>query len=323
MKAAHPERGPSPEVVVVGAHGSGGNIVHVDHVPVPGESIIAKDFRVYKDGGKGAHQAMVISRLGGSAAFIGKLANGPRCDAARQWLVDDGVDVKHLLREGKESPHAGLIMLDKEGVSTIVSIPDLRHTLTFEEARPCIEDFGSARMLITGFEIPVATALDSARLAKRMGMTTVLNPSPISMQPPGALDYIDIVVPNEAEARGLAGVDLHARIDPQTLAERIRDRCKVKTVVITLGGDGAFASDGARSWSVKAQPVEVVTTTGAGDVFIACLALKLLRGSSMGEALWYANGAAGISVSREGTIDSFPTPSDMEGFEREHPYSGD
>ena len=68
---------PTPDIVVLGAHGSGGNMVHIDHVPVPGESIIAKDFQIFKDGGKGAHQALVVGRLGGSSAFIERSPSVP------------------------------------------------------------------------------------------------------------------------------------------------------------------------------------------------------------------------------------------------------
>jgi ribokinase len=304
----------TPDVVVLGAHGCGGNLVHIDHVPVPGESIIAKDFRFFKDGGKGSHQALVIGRLGGKSAFIGKLPNGLRSDAAIKWLVDEGVDVRHLLRQGEESPHAGLIMLDKDGVSTIVSIPGPRHALTFEEVKPRIEDFRSARMFITGFEIPVETALQGAQLAKRLGMTTILNPAPISAEPLGVLDYIDIAIPNEAEARGMAGVDLRARIAPRELAAMIRDKCGIKTIIITLGGEGVYALDGEKPYQIDALPVHAVNTTGAGDAFIGGFAWALLSGKDMSDALAYANCAAGISVSREGSIDSFPTRGEIEQF---------
>jgi ribokinase len=308
----------TPDIVVLGAHGSGGNMVHIDHVPVPGESIIAKDFRIFKDGGKGAHQALVIGRLGGSSAFIGKIANGPRNDAAKQWLIDDGVNVKHLLREGEESPHAGLIMLDRDGVSTIVSVPGLRHRLTYEEAKPGIEDFASASMFITGFEIPVETALKGAKRAKELGMMTILNPAPISMEPLGVLDYIDIVIPNEAEAKGMAGVDLNANVVPSELATAIRDKSKIATVIITLGGDGAFGYDGETSWQIDPVEVDVVNSTGAGDAFIGSFAWALSSGKDMQDAATYANFAAAISVSRDGTIDSFPTPREVEDFIRKY-----
>ena len=207
-------------------------------------------------------------------------------------------------------------MLDKDGVSTIVSIPGLRHKLTFQEAKPCIEDFASARLFITGFEIPVDTAIQGAKLAKKLGMTTILNPAPIAMEPLGDLEYIDIVIPNEAEARGLAGVDLKAQYPPQELASMIRDRCHIGTVIITLGGDGVYGFDGKQSWRIDPIDVEVANSTGAGDAFIGCFAWALISGKEMGEALKYANAAAAISVSREGTIDSFPTLAEVEDLVR-------
>lgn len=301
-----------PDVVVLGAHGSGGNMVHVDHVPVPGESIIAKDFQVFKDGGKGAHQALVVSRLGGSSAFIGKVNIGPRCDAARQWLVDEGVDVMHLLREGQESAHAGLIMVDDDKVSTIVSVPGWRHTLSAEESAPAIRDYAGAKYFVTGFEIPVQTALEGAKMAKELGMITVLNPAPIATEPLGILDFIDIVIPNEAEAKGLAGVDTRSEVAPEELVSMIREKHKISTVVLTLGADGAYGTDGSQTWQVESISVDVVNTTGAGDAFIGTLIWGLASGKAMDEAMVYANTCAGISVSREGTIDSFPTLVEVE-----------
>lgn len=300
------------DVVVLGAHGSGGNMVHVDHVPVPGESIIATDFKVYRDGGKGGHQALVVGKLGGRSAFIGKLNIGPRSEAARGWLVENGVDVTQLIREGEESPHAGLIMIDKEKVSTIVSVPGWRLTLELSEIEAPIRSFAGAGWFVTGFEIPVSTALAAARLAKSLGMRTLLNPSPIATEELGKLDYIDLIVPNEAEAKALAGVDTRAPTGAEKLASILRRRYGVGTVVLTLGSQGAYATDGSREWRMPGVAIEAANTTGAGDMFTGTLVWALAEGRSMVEALTYANVAAAISVTREGTIDSFPTLAEIE-----------
>ncbi len=310
--------GSTPDIVVLGAHGSGGNMVTIDHVPAPGESIIARDYRVFKDGGKGAHQAMVACRLGATAAFIGKMPVGPRSDTAVQWLVDDGVNVEHLLREGDEPAHAGLIMIDRDRVSTIVSIPGQRHLLTLAESQGAIRGFTGAAVFVTGFEIPVATALGGARLARQLGMLTLLNPSPIALEPLGTLDYIDVLVPNEAEASALAGAGMRDEVPPLQLAAMIRERYAVGTVVITLGAGGACACDGERTWFVPPVAVDAVCTTGAGDTFLGTLAWALAKGRPMQEALHYGNCAAAVSVSRDGTIDSFPTLSDVEQLVRTH-----
>jgi ribokinase len=311
----------TPDIVVLGHHGCGANVVRVHHIPLPGETITAWDSKHLKDGGKGSHQAIVISRMGGHVAFIGKIGTDEQSEASREWLVEDGVNIKHLLRGGRKEPQAGLIMVDDEGVNSIVSVKGVRHTLTFDEVKPCLEDFKSAKMFITGFEIPLKTALDSARLAKQLGMFVILNPAPASEEPLGTLEYVDVIIPNETEAKSLIGIDLHDEMDPQEMSGKIMERYKVGSVIITLGGKGAFGYDGRESWMIPSIPVHAVDTIGAGDSFIGGFSWALSNGKKFPEAMEWGNYVAALSVSREGSIDSFPYLKEVKTFMAEHPVS--
>jgi ribokinase len=304
----------APEIVVLGNHGIGGNIVRVHHIPVVGETVIAWDFHFHKDGGKGSHQAIVVNRLGGKAALIGKIGRDERSDTAVQWLVDDGVDIKHLLRSDLPPQPIGLKMIDDNGDNAIVSIKGSLHTLEFDEVKAAIEAYGSAKIFITGFEIPVKTALDGARLAKELGMTTILNPAPAPQEELGLLDYIDIIIPNESEAKSIAGVDPHTGFQPYELLTAIKEKYQVSSVIITGGGEGVFGLDGDRTWKISAIPVKVVDTIGAGDAFIGGFAWSLSNGDGIVKASQVGNVVAAISVSREGTIPAFPTLKEIQEF---------
>jgi ribokinase len=308
-----------PDIVVLGYHGVGGNAVRVHHVPVIGETITAWDFHFHKDGGKGSHQAMVINRLGGRSAFIGKIGTDERSEVARQWLLEDGVNLEHLLRSDQISPIIGLKMIDDNGDNAIVSIKgEVQDELTFTEAKPCIEDFKSANIFITGFEIPVKTALEGAKLAKQLGMVTILNPAPARDESMGDLDYIDIFIPNESEAKSIAGIDLHADFHPDELMVRIKEKYKVGTVIITAGRHGVYGFDGINSWRILPIPVEVIDTTGAGDAFIGGFAFSLSKGNEIAKAIEFGNYVAALSVTRYGTIPAFPSLSEVEDFIKAH-----
>ncbi len=306
-----------PDIVVLGYHGVGGNGVRVHHVPVIGETVTAWDFHFHIDGGKGSHQAIVINRLGGRSAFIGKIGKDERSEIAKQWLIDDGVNLKHLLRSDQIHPIIGLKMIDDNGDNAIVSIKSpVQDELTIEEAKHAIEDFKYAKIFITGFEIPVKTALEGAKLAKQFGMTTILNPAPAREESFGDLEYIDIIIPNESEAKSLAGIDLHADFNPDELMVRIKEKYKVGTVIITAGGDGVFGFDGKNLWSVAPIPVKVVDTTGAGDAFIGGFAFSLSKGDNLVKAMEFGNYVAALSVTQNGTIPAFPSLSEVEEFTR-------
>ena len=116
----------SPAILVLGHHGCGARQVRVHHIPIAGETVVAWDFQIIKDGGKGSHQAIVIGRLGGEVGFIGKIPTDKQAEDARQWLIDDHVDVTHLLRMEYSLAGAGMIMVDDEGNNAIVSVPGIR-----------------------------------------------------------------------------------------------------------------------------------------------------------------------------------------------------
>ncbi len=304
----------TPDIIVLGHHGCGARQVRVHHIPVAGETVAVLDSKIIKDGGKGSHQAMVIGRLGGDVGFIGKISTDAQADVALQWLIDDHVNVTHLLRMEYKLAGAGMIMVDDDGNNAIVSVGGIRETLTFDEVKPCLQDFKNSKIFITGFEIPLKTALESAKLAKEFGMFTILNPAPALEEFTEILDYIDIIIPNETEARILAGYDVRAEVDPHMLAKSILEKYRVGLVIITLGNKGLFSYDGKESWSSKPIVVAAVDTTGAGDTFIGAFTYAMSGGKSLCEAMEWANYAAALSVTRPGSIPSFPTKQEVEEF---------
>jgi ribokinase len=308
----------SPDIVILGHHGIGAHTVRVHHIPAPGETVTAWNSKIIKDGGKGSHQAIVINRLGGNAAFIGKIASDERSKIAKQWLIDENVNIKHLLISTNEFPYGGITMIDDEGVNAIVSVPGARKTLTFEEVKGSIEDFRDAKIFITGFEIPTRTALEGAKLAKQLGMYTILNPAPLPEEPIGDLEFIDAMIPNEIEARYLAGLNSNEDISPRDLAVVLRKKYKVDLVIITLGNMGSYAFNGRNSFRIHPVKIDPVNSVGAGDAFIGGLAYSLVKGKTIEEALELANYVSAFSVAKEGSIESFPHLTELEEFIMSH-----
>lgn len=297
----------TPDVVVLGHHGCGARTLRVHHMPVPGETITGWDPKILKDGGKGSHQAIVICRLGGSAAFIGKIGSDEQSEISRDWLIEEGVNIKHLLRSRQSQPQGGLILIDDNGGNSIISVRGIRHTLSFEEVQASIKDLKNAKIFITGFEIPVETALKGAKLAKELGMLTILNPAPAPDEHiESEMNFIDILIPNEPEAKSLLGLDLQETYAPIVLAKALKEKHKVGSVIITMGGEGVYGFDGQNAWEVPPIKVNPVDTTGAGDAFIGSFAWSLLSNIDLIEAVRWGNYYAALSVTREGTIDAFP-----------------
>ena len=86
------------------------------------------------------------------------------------------------------------------------------------------------------------------------------------------------------------------------------------TVVLKLGDQGCFYSDGKVEVHAPGFRVEAVDTTAAGDTFNAALAVALGEGRDVESALRFANAAAAISVTRLGAQASQPARSDVDRF---------
>jgi sugar/nucleoside kinase (ribokinase family) len=118
------------------------------------------------------------------------------------------------------------------------------------------------------------------------------------------LPLVDVLLPNEAEALGLAGVD-----DLDEAARALRS--SAGWVVVKRGRDGCLAVGPAgEAFRTDAPRVDVVDTTGAGDAFNAGLVFELARGSAYRPAIEFATRLASAVVARPSS-DRYPTLEDV------------
>jgi sugar/nucleoside kinase (ribokinase family) len=115
----------------------------------------------------------------------------------------------------------------------------------------------------------------------------------------------DVLLPNEAEARRLTGID-----DVAEAARELsrRGRGGRATVAVKLGPDGGLAiGPEGRVARVAPPAVEVVDTTGAGDSFDAGFLAATLLGWPVDEALALAVACGSLSTRVPGGTDGQPT----------------
>lgn len=280
-------------------------VVRTPRFPVPGETIMGTSFHTFP-GGKGANQTVAAARLGGDVRLAARLGADAWSEPLRRSLRASGVGDSLLQTDEQEATGVAVITVDDKGQNTIVVAPGANSRL---DPHPALAAITSEDVMLLQLEIPLSAV--SLLLEKAAASIKVLNPAPACEIPDHLYPFIQVITPNETEARLLTGVPV---TDPRTAQEAARillDR-GVGHVVITLGAMGCVSAKPGESRHIPAFPVEVIDTVAAGDAFSGALALFLSRGTEMDEALRLAGIAAALSTTKQGAQDSMPTWSEVE-----------
>lgn len=283
-------------------------VVKVPHMPAAGETILAGNMELVP-GGKGANQAYAAGRLGARVTMFGAVGSDSYADIEKKSLASAGVDTSRLLvREGKSTGLAW-ITVNAAGDNSIVVISGANATVTEQDIADNEDLLRGSDILLCQLEIPLKTVVYAAKRAKELGKTVILDPAPVPQEFPEELfSYIDIIKPNETEAAQLLGASVNGY---EEASDKLREK-GVKNVLITLGPKGAYVnSETEGKLLMPVRQVPVVDTTAAGDSFTAALAVRLAAGSSLVQAVRYANEVAAIVVTRKGAQTSIPSADEV------------
>ena len=295
MRAAVPD---ACDVLVVGS----ANLdisVPVDHLPVPGETVLGGD-ALWSPGGKGANQAVAVARLGRSVAFVGCVG----ADAAGQQLLDaldvDGVAFAGRVIDGVPTGLA-MIAVSADGENSITVSPGTNARLVAADVTAAV-DAARPSVVLAQFEVPLA-ALAAAGASGRL----IVNPAPAvgpSAELSAVLEAASIVVPNQGELAQLLGVEAAKTQDEVVDQARA---LPAETVVVTLGSSGALVVASDAVLLIPSIPVDAVDTTAAGDAFCGGLADGIADGLSVADAARCAARVAAVAVTRRGAQQSLGT----------------
>ncbi|MFI1923816.1 MULTISPECIES: ribokinase [unclassified Streptomyces] len=284
-------------------------VIDVERRPAAGETVLGSDLAVHP-GGKGANQAVAAARLGARTALLARVGD----DAYGRLLLDAqraaGVDTAGVLVGGAPTGVA-LITVDPSGDNSIVVSPGANGRLTPADVRAAAGLCQASRVVSAQLEIPLETVVEVVRhLAP--GSRFVLNPSPPRPLPAEVLAACDPLIVNEHEAKVILG-EAGVSEDPEDWARLLLAKGP-RSVVVTLGSEGALVASAEGVSRVPSVKVAAVDTTGAGDSFTAALAWRLGTGSPLAEAAAYAARVGAAAVTRRGAQESFPTAAEVEAL---------
>ncbi|MER7987186.1 ribokinase [Streptomyces noursei] len=294
------------DVLVVGS-ANADLTVRVTRRPGAGETVLGTDL-VESAGGKGANQAAAAARIGGRTALLARVGGDAYGELLLAAQRAAGTDVAPVIVDADARTGTAMIIVSPDGDNSIVVSPGANAALTPEDVAAAQDVIAASAVLSLQLEIPMETVRAAAAAAEGAGTRVVLNPSPAPEDLDRALlSAADPLVVNEHEARQLSG-----RTDgtPAEWAAALRER-GARSVVVTLGGDGALVLDDSGTTTVPGVRVEAVDTTGAGDAFTGALATRLAGGAALADAARFAVRVGAAAVTKPGAQPSYPTAEDL------------
>ncbi|MDA1054868.1 MAG: ribokinase [Planctomycetota bacterium] len=279
-------------------------VVRCLQLPLPGETIMATSSSEVP-GGKGANQAVAAARLGADVAMIGRVGDDAFAKHLRDNLDREGIDTSRVLATESCSSGIALVAVEQSGENSIIVVPGANGRLDAEDVASAADIIRGSDLLMLQLEIPIEAVLAAIRIARAAGVRVVLDPAPTPAHFPLELFEVDVICPNQSEASAILGREVQSIADAQEAAGELHRR-GVKHAVVTLGAQGAVASDGNDVSWFEPFSVKAIDTTAAGDAFAAALAVRLVEQDAMAEAVRYACAAGALAASRSGAQPAMP-----------------
>ena len=170
----------------------------IPDIPKKGASI--HGIKVSQDiGGKGANQAIILSRCGIDTRLIAATGNDNNGEWIRQQIKNEPLT---LLPDGHFNQHSdtSIILNSADGDNAIITTTAAADTFSLDDIIPHMAEAAAGDILLQqgNFSLDKTRAL--FQYAKARGMTTVFNPSPVNPDFCHLWPLIDIAAPDRMSA---------------------------------------------------------------------------------------------------------------------------
>ncbi len=242
---------------------------------------------VEASGGSAGNTVAGIASLGGSAAYIGKVADDQLGEVFSHDLRAQGVHFATSPMAGGPETARCLINVTPDGQRTMATFLGVAGQLGPDDVDPALIE-GAAVTYLEGYLFDPPPAREAfhkaAKIARKAGRRVSITLSDVFVVErwrEDLLDFLsaatDVLFANENELLALCQTD-----DFEDAVDRVRTL--VPLAAVTRSEKGSLVLAGGQAHEIEAFPVEkVIDTTGAGDQYAAGFLYGLARGRPLPE----------------------------------------
>ncbi|EMK5833743.1 sugar kinase [Citrobacter sedlakii] len=279
-------------------------IYYVEALPTEGGKYVANRYTEV-GGGPAATAAVAAARLGAQVDFIGRVGDDATGNTLLAELESLGVNTRYTRRYAGAKSSQSAITVDAKGERIIVNFPSPDLPPDADWLREI--DFSQWDVVLADVRWHEG-AKQAFTLAREAGVITVLDGDVTPQNISELVAMCDHAAFSEPGLTRLAGTE--NVIDALRYAQTITNG----HVYVTRGSEGCSWLDKDQLRHQPGFAVEVVDTTGAGDVFHGALAFSLACGEAQPEAVRFASGVAALKCTRPGGRAGIPDCDQTRSF---------
>ena len=253
-------------------------------------------------------------RLGVPAGYVGIAGTDKVGELKIGSLVENGVDVSRLVRRSGPEPQIVIVYVQEETGERLFSFVRGFHAAQLAIAELDREYIISADYLHLDGHY-VAAALRAIQWMHEAGKTVVLDGSKtnrrVSEPMRRLVEHVDILICASGFGPGLTGLS-----DVRDVGRTILDMGP-SIVVQTDGENGSYTTTRDDHFHTPAFPVDVVDTTGAGDVFHGAFIVGLLKGWDLRTTATFSAAVSALKCTKLGGRNGIPLFGQVLSFLRE------
>lgn len=274
------------------------DLLYVDHHPLP-DSKAMVGARSRQGGGLTGTALVAAARFGARAAYWGVLGHDELSAYTIREFEREGVDCSAIERRDEARPIHAIVIVDQStgGRSILASLEGV-FAPDPERIAALVPE---VRVLFLDHFHP-EVGLRAALTARQRGIP-IVGDIEFVREPTvrEVVDLIDHLIVSQALARELTG-----EAEPAAMVEALMTAQRT-CAVVTAGEHGCwYATAPSAVHHVPALQVDVVDTTGCGDVFHGVYAACLAQGIPIDLAIRMATVAAGLKATRPGGRSGIP-----------------
>ena len=292
------------------------DLLYVDEYPAAERKVRVRH-RQRQCGGLTGTALVAAARLGAKAGYVGVLGEDELSAVIAECFRREGIDLTHSVHRPDALPAHSTIIVDQTR-NTRTIFASLDGAIGADPELPPAAVIRSAGVLLVDHHGLDGT-LRAVRIARSSGIPVVAD----FERNPGApfeelLRLVDHLIVSEGFARELTGEG-----DPAAAAVKLWNADR-QAVVITSGASGCWYVSGADNPGgvhprhFPAFSIEVIDTTGCGDVFHGAYAAGLAENLAIRQCVELASATAALKATKRGGQAGIPDRETVAEFLKQH-----